>query len=128
MFLSFNTIVTKISVTTSKKNGGFEFLLSVAADGVGCDNQWVCGQLLVFLRGLQRSVGLIDTNHNSKTFRYQLIGGLLVVLKGFYIIDTDLFHLAGVSILLWHVKDCIKSSGASGDINSNHQETLFVGT
>ena len=49
-------------------------VISVAADGVGCDNRWVVLQMRRFLEGEQRQVGLIDTNHNAKNFRYQFLG------------------------------------------------------
>jgi len=50
-------------------------------------------------------VGLIDTNHNAKNFRYQFLGASSAVWIGHIVFDTELFRLAGVSKLLWRVKD-----------------------
>ena len=101
---SFNEFVTQacLSVCNELKEAD---LVSVAADGVGCDNKWVCQQLRGFLRGDNRHVGLIDTDHNAKNFRYQLLGGSSVVMMGNFIIDPELLRLARVEIDLWRVKD-----------------------
>jgi hypothetical protein len=80
-------------------------LVSVAADGVGCDNKWICSQLMEYLSGNLRHVGLIDTNHNMKNFRYQFLGGSSVVWMGRFILDTELFRISGVATLFWRVKD-----------------------
>jgi len=97
---SFNEFVTQacLSVCNELKEAD---LVSVAADGVGCDNKWVCQQLRGFLRGDNRHVGLIDTDHNAKNFRYQLLGGSSVVMMGNFIIDPELLRLARVEIDLW---------------------------
>ena len=50
-------------------------------------------------------MGLIDTNHNVKNTRYQVIGGSSVVWMGGYILDPELLRIAGVENLLWRVKD-----------------------
>ena len=50
-------------------------------------------------------MGVIDPNHNDKGFRYQFIGGSSAVCMEPYIVDTYLFVIAGVPIVLWRVKD-----------------------
>ena len=57
------------------------------------------------MKGNNHHIGLIDTNHNAKNFRYQFIGGSLVVWIGNYDVDTELFTLASIYNLLWQVKD-----------------------
>ena len=60
---------------------------------------------MTFLRGHQNHVGLVDTNHNTKNFRYQGIGGSCVVIMGDHVLDPALLPLAGVAQELWRVKD-----------------------
>jgi hypothetical protein len=50
---------------------------------------------------------LLDTNHNVKNSRYQLIGGSSPASIGAYIFDFDpaLIHLAKVNQKLWRVED-----------------------
>jgi hypothetical protein len=101
---NFNDQVMKACVTLSDTDKRL-YVISVAADGVGCDNSWVVKQLRLFLEGRQRCVGLVDTNHNRKNFLYQFIGASSAVCIGDIIFDTYLFRLAGVGHPLWRVKD-----------------------
>ena len=98
------TWVTEACKERSKK-GKVTHLASTAADGVGCDNEWVVCQMRLFLKGKGCHVGLIDTNHNQKNFRYQFLGGSCVVWIGWYLFDVELFRIADVSMLYWRIKD-----------------------
>ena len=104
MVSDFNKNVTSV-VSSLCKREGTASLVSVAADGVGCDAKFIQGQLVTFLRGNQDHVGLVDTNHNTKNFRYQGIGGSCVVIMGDHVLDPALLPLAGVAQELWRVKD-----------------------
>ena len=66
---TFNDDITRVCLKVLKERGNANHV-SVAADGGGCDNRWVVRQLILFLKGKQRHLGLIDTNHNGKNFRY----------------------------------------------------------
>jgi hypothetical protein len=101
---SFNESVAMVVDRVAKETGMFQ-LASVSADGVGCDNKGMMYTLLSFLRGKKRYVGMIDPNHNAKNHRYQILGGSSSTWIGNYIIDGKLLRLAGVSQLLWRVKD-----------------------
>ena len=79
--------------------------MSVAADGVGCDRQFILGKLVAFLCGNSNHVGLVDSNHNAKNFHYMVVGGSCVLMIGNYVIDPQLLVLAKVANDLWRVKD-----------------------
>lgn len=104
MVSDFNKDVTSV-VSSLCKREGTASLVSVAADGVGCDARFIQGQLVSFLRGNNNHVALVDTNHNTKNFRYQGIGGSCVVIMGNHVLDPALLPLAGVAEELWRVKD-----------------------
>ena len=89
---------------TSEK--GKAHLVSVAADGVGCDTDFIRNTLIEFLRGNTEHVGLVDPLHNAKNCRYlAIVGGSCVVWMGMHVIDPGLFIVAGVKKELWRVKD-----------------------
>ncbi len=96
---NFNNVVTAACMAACKKLCN-TWLVSVAADDVGCDNKWVCLQLVGSLEGKHHRVGIVDTNHNGKNFQYQLFGASSVVWMGYYIIDVMLLKLAGVAEML----------------------------
>lgn len=104
MVSDFNKNVTSV-VSSLCKRDGMSSLVSVAADGVGCDAKFIQGQLVSFLRGYTDHVALVDTNHNTKNFRYQGIGGSYVVIMGDHVLDPALLPLGGVAQELWRVKD-----------------------
>ena len=104
MVSNFNQRVTSI-VSRLCKSEGNASLVSVAADGVGCDAKFIQGQLVSFLRGQVNHVALVDTNHNAKNFRYQMIGGSCVVIMGNHVLDPGLLSLALVAVELWRIKD-----------------------
>jgi hypothetical protein len=64
---NFNNVVTAACMAACEELCN-TWLVSVAADGVGCDNKWVCLQLVGFLEGKHRHVRIVDTNHNGKNF------------------------------------------------------------
>ena len=104
MVSDFNKDATSV-VSSLRKREGTASLVSAAADGVGCDAKFVQSQLASFLRGNKNNVALDDTNHNTKNFRYQGIGGSCVVTMGNHVLDPALLPLAGVAQELWRVKD-----------------------
>ena len=67
MVSQFNQQITKWVTEACKERteqGKVTHLASTAADGVGCNNEWVVCQMRLFLKGMGIHVGLIDTNHN----------------------------------------------------------------
>ena len=46
-------------------------------------------------------VGLVDTNHNVKNNRYQMIGGSFAAIIEGYVYDIGLIQAAGVTRELW---------------------------
>ena len=77
----------------------------MAADGVSVEEKWIITNLVLFLNGKAHFVALVDTNHNCKNFRYQLMGYSCVLIMGSHPVDTGLFALAGIPQELWRVKD-----------------------
>ena len=80
-------------------------LISCAADGVSVDGEFLRKTLFNFLDGKTNISGVVDSNHNTKSFRYQLIGGSCVMIMGNHIIDPELLRLSGVSKELWRISD-----------------------
>jgi len=74
MVSSFNKRVTNVILKMAKQDRRVG-LLSVSAGGVGCDNERIMKTLDRYLGGLADHIGQVDTNHNVKNFRYQLLGG-----------------------------------------------------
>ena len=101
---SFNAQVTDICVKVSRQLERVQFI-SAAADGVGCDAQFIRKQLVLFLRGMSNHVGVVDTNHNCKNFRYQVIGGSCVLMMGCYCIDPQMLVLCGIAKEIWRPTD-----------------------
>ena len=101
---SFNDVVTEVCIKICKERGDID-LVSVMADGVGCDDKWGMRRLYLFLKCGYCHVGIIDFNLNGKNFRYQFLGGLSVVWMWFHMVDTELFRLAGMMELLWRIND-----------------------
>jgi hypothetical protein len=50
-------------------------------------------------------VSLLDTNHNVKNARYQLIGGLPCVVIGSYVLDPWYLKMADIHQKLWRIDD-----------------------
>ena len=50
-------------------------------------------------------VGLIDTNHNVKNNRYQMIGGSCAAILGGYVYDIGILQSYGVTRGLWRPED-----------------------
>eukprot|EP00957_Ditylum_brightwellii_P204153 15337926-Ditylum_brightwellii.AAC.1 len=85
MVLDFNIRVTSVVSRLCKKEGTAS-LVSVAADGVGCDAYFIQGQLVSFLLG-------------------KAIGESCVMIMGKYVLNPALLSLAGVAEELWLIKD-----------------------
>lgn len=101
---SFNDVITKLVLEKAKHSRKID-LASVAADGVGCDNHWIMQQLIDYMEGKTRHVGIVDPNHNAKNGRYQYFGGSSSSWMGKYILDPELLRIAHVPKLLWRIKD-----------------------
>jgi hypothetical protein len=101
---SFNTRVTDVCLKVCQQLEGVSFI-STSADGVGCDARFIRKQLVLFLSGVLNHVGLVDSNHNYKNFRYQVIGGSCVLVLGNYIIDPQMLVLCGVAKEIWRPTD-----------------------
>ena len=84
---------------------GSAHLVSVAADGVGCDSKFIWWRLIKFLRGKICYVSLVDSNQNSKNFLYHFIGVSCIVVVGIHVVDPHLFMFAGIPNYIWRVKD-----------------------
>ena len=58
-----------------------------------------------FLRGNKNHISLVDTNHDTKNFQCQGIGGSCVVIMGNHVLDPSLLLLTGFAQELWRVRD-----------------------
>ena len=101
---SFNDRVTRTCLKVCHQLDSIS-LISVAADGVGCDAKFIRKQLILFLGGKVNHVGLVDTNHNYKNLRYQVIGGSSVLIMGDYVIDPQMLSMGGVAKEIWRPTD-----------------------
>ena len=81
--------------------------LNYAVDGVSCESRHVWKSICDFLSCKSNHLGSTDTNHNMKSWRYQIIGGGgdVGISIGKVKIDTDLLRLGGVSHDLIRPKD-----------------------
>ena len=68
----------------------------MVACGVRCDISFIKSELCEFLLGGFSHVGLVDSNHNGKNFRYQFLGGSFVVMMGHHVFDTKMFTIANL--------------------------------
>ena len=101
---NFNEMITGITLDFCSQYK-HTTLVSVSADGVGCDSEFIRNTLIEFLEGKVGHVGLVDSNHNAKNFRYQWIGGSCVVILGSVASDPHLLVLAGIHPDIYRVKD-----------------------
>ena len=58
-----------------------------------------------FLSGIIDYVGATNTNHNIKSWRYQILGGFNVLRVGEHVIDQHILTIAGVEKDLWKPSD-----------------------
>ena len=100
-------VILQICKERNQSHGtGRAHLVSVAADGVGCDSAYIRHTLTEFLKGKIEHVALVDPLHDAKNFRYMgIIGGSCAVWLGKHVMDPGLLILAGVRKDLWRVKD-----------------------
>ncbi len=84
---------------------GNSIMLNTTTDRVSTEVKWNKEVTLDYINGKINYVLLLDTNHNVKNSRYQLIGGSSPVSIGAYIFDPMLIRLAKVSQKLWRVED-----------------------
>lgn len=71
-------------------------LLNEATDGVSCETSQNLRQVYAFLSGDSNVLAIVDTNHNVKNCRGQLVGGGSATSIGNHVIDPSLFKRAGV--------------------------------
>ena len=76
----------------------------MVADGVGCDSSFIKITLCDVLLEKYCHVGLVDRNKNGKNSRYQLLGGLSIVMMEHHVVETIMFRLENVCKDLWRVK------------------------
>ena len=74
MSYNFSNHVTRICINVCKYLESTE-IANLEADGVGCNNSFLRGELCEFMLVKSFHVGLNDKNHNRKTNLYQLFGG-----------------------------------------------------
>ena len=75
--------------------------LNSAVDGVSCESFMIQESLLNYMAGDVCYVGFIDTNHNVKNNRYQMIGGSFAAIIEGYVYDIGLIQAAGVTRESW---------------------------
>ena len=85
-------------------NGRF---VNFCVDGVSAESRHVWMALCLFLSCKSNHTGSTDPNHNMKSWRYQIVagGGIFGCTVGWYMVDSDLLRLAGVSMNLLRPQD-----------------------
>jgi hypothetical protein len=101
---TFGCEVVKACLRATIEDGN-AILLNTTTDGVSTEVQWNKEVMLDFLDGKISYVSLLDTYHNVKNSRYQLIGGSSPALIGAYVFDPALIRLAKVNQKLWRVEN-----------------------
>jgi hypothetical protein len=79
--------------------------LNVSTNGVLCEVKGNLRIVLRFLSGENNYLCLIDTNHNVKNRRYQLIGGSSAAVIGKYVLNLSLLKMTGIAKELWRIDD-----------------------
>ena len=79
--------------------------VNFAVDGVSLEAEDVRRAICDFLAGVKNHTGATDTNHDIKSWRYQIIGGSCIATVGKLVVDSDLLRQAGVSSELICPKD-----------------------
>ena len=106
---NFNHEACKAAVIAEEKlrQNGWKFSFTNACnDGVSSDTKFVHSVLNDFLEGKINYTAGTDTNHNTKSARYQdVLGGNSVKTIGSYLIDTGMITKAGVASRAVQVKD-----------------------
>ena len=85
-------------------------LLNVSTYGVSCEVECNFGIIVRCLNGDINYLALMDTNHNMKNARYQLIGASSAAVLGENVFDSWLSRLAKILQQLWRIEDYV--SGA----------------
>ena len=80
---------------------------NIAVDGVSCESNHMWRMICTFLSCLANHTGTTDTNHNAKSWRYQIIagGGTVGATIGIYMLDAYLLRTAGVAMDEWRPND-----------------------
>ena len=52
-------------------------------------------------------MSITDTNHNAKSFHYQLIVVSCLPVSGIHFIDAQMLQVSGISKYLWRPKDIV---------------------
>ena len=81
--------------------------LNFSVDGVSCESRHVWLALCLYLSCKSNHTGATDTNHNCKSWRYQIIagGGVVGCTMGKYVIDAGLLRMGGVAMDLLRPPD-----------------------
>ncbi len=99
---TFGSEVVKACLHATIEDGN-TILLNTTTDRVSTEVQWNKEVMLDYINGKINYVSLLDTNHDVKNSRYQLIGGSSPASIGAYIFDPALIRLAKVNKKLWRV-------------------------
>ena len=78
------------------KQGNDLVLLNTAVDGVSCEYFFYRWKISILIEGKYNIIGLVDTNHNTKKYLYQIFGESWVTVMGQYFLDPYILKLAGV--------------------------------
>ena len=101
---NFNDMITRITLAFCSQYK-HTTLVSVSADVVGCNNEFIRNTLIEFLEGKVGRVGLVHSNQNAKNFCYKWIGGSCVVVLGSVVSCPHLLVLAGIHPNIYRAKD-----------------------
>lgn len=100
----FTKLVECAAKAAAKNTPGARFL-NWAVDGVSLKSGDVGRAICDFLSGIANHLGSTDVNHNVKSWRYQIIGGLCIPQIGTNVVDADLLRVSGISMDLIRYHD-----------------------
>eukprot|EP00918_Siedleckia_nematoides_P105958 GHVU01231286.1.p1 GENE.GHVU01231286.1~~GHVU01231286.1.p1 ORF type:complete len:750 (-),score=74.81 GHVU01231286.1:231-2339(-) len=92
-------------VVNAAKNSEHMHLVSVAADGLSADSNFIREGLMDFMMGLDNCVYFVDPNHAAKAARSQVVLGSSIITMGNALVDPGLLLVAGVKKELYQVAD-----------------------
>ncbi|KAL7427142.1 hypothetical protein ACHAXM_000726 [Skeletonema potamos] len=89
--------------TEACRQDGSAALLNIGTDGV---EQKSNKKIVIdYLNGKSNVLAIMDTNHNAKNNRYQILGGSSAASIGNYVFDPNLLVQAGVATELYRIND-----------------------
>ena len=89
----------------SVAGGNRTFFIGSVFDGVSVKSEYVKWIIFDFVYCKIDHVGLTDTNHNMKYWKYQIIGGSCGIKIGTCFIDANILLLSGIFANLWRLID-----------------------